>query len=122
MPAWLSRFGIRLPRLCWFFINAGGRKQAADESANKLKSELQLIKIQLAELSDKYEDILNHLDNRDIVVETVNIENLALEKLEVKLDSVNVETLSGALNIGVTCGGNRVKECGTIKRKQPGKT
>lgn len=78
--------------------------------------------MELAELSDKHEDILNHLDNRDIVIETMNIENLVLEKLEVKLDSVNVDNLTGALNIGVTCGGNRVKAYVSTKRKKPGNT
>lgn len=120
MPAWLSRFRLRLPRICWFFTNAGVRKHADQESANELRSELQSLKMKLTELTGKYEDILTRLDNRDIVIETLNIENLVLEKLEVKLDNVNVDDLSGALNIGVTCGVNRVKQNVLAKQKKSG--
>lgn len=99
-----SRIGtIKLPRFSLPFSPFSRRK----ESDRRIKEEIQLLKKQLAKLEAGQEELNKRFDEtRGIFIENITIEKLYLDKMQLELGSINVQDLSGALNVGITCAGD----------------
>lgn len=72
----------------------------------QIKEEIQYVKKQLAKLEVVQEELNKRLETKGIYIENVNIEKLYLEKMQMDLGSINVQDLSGALNVGITYTGD----------------
>lgn len=102
LPFGLSIFRIKLPRFPPLFTSFSRRKG----SMRQIKEEIQYVKKQLAKLEVVQEELNKRLETKGIYIENVNIEKLYLEKMQMDLGSINVQDLSGALNVGITYTGD----------------
>ncbi|QNB47089.1 hypothetical protein BR63_12695 [Thermanaerosceptrum fracticalcis] len=76
----------------------------------------------LTALEKSQEDLYRLLAQKSWVIEKIIIEKMHNDKLEFRLDTIDVKELSGMLNIGVNHGGNLIKHTPDKTINDPGIT
>lgn len=82
---------------------------AKPQQSTPLENRMDKLLEKLADLEKKQEDLFRLLSQKSWTIEKVVIEKMHNDKLEFKLDSIDIKELSGMLNLGMTYGGNLYK-------------